>query len=278
MAGAQARNPQVTSTRSPVRTDIEIGGVTVRVCSDDSKFQKLLHERFDGFVRSGGEPHIEFDIELTSSPMGDPDADVHVFRSGEEWHLERGDFRAEWNPQCGRGHIRQSVNPYAIDSVLRIVHSIVLAREGGLLVHAASCVRNERAFLFSGKSGAGKTTISRLAPRDAHLLSDEISYIRTEEQGWRAWGTPFSGELAKPGENVNAPLHAIYLLAHGKENRIDDIASSDAARAMLGNVLFFAKDPQLVQMVFQLTLGLVETVPVRSLTFVPDSSVWEMIQ
>jgi hypothetical protein len=49
-------------------------------------------------------------------------------------------------------------------------------------VHAASAVRNGRAFVFAGISGTGKTTISRLAPPDVTLLTDEISYVRAEEQ------------------------------------------------------------------------------------------------
>ena len=94
------------------------------------------------------------------------------------WRLRRGDFRAHWNPAAGRGSIRQSANPYSIDSVLRIVHTLILAREGGFLLHSAGAIRNGRAFLFSGVSGAGKTTISRLAPPDVTLLTDEVSYIR----------------------------------------------------------------------------------------------------
>jgi hypothetical protein len=81
--------------------------------------------------------------------------------------------------------VRQTVNPYSIDGVLRILHSLILARQGGFLVHAASVVRNGRAFVFAGISGTGKTTISRLAPPDVTLLTDEISYIRGS--GLRTW-------------------------------------------------------------------------------------------
>ena len=78
------------------------------------------------------------------------------------------------------GSIRQSANPYSIDSVLRIVHTLLLARAGRFSLHASSAVRNGRAFLFAGVSGAGKTTIARLAPPDAMLLTDEISYVTHE--------------------------------------------------------------------------------------------------
>ena len=64
--------------------------------------------------------------------------------------------------------------------MLRIVHTLVLARQGGFLLHSASAIRNGKAFLFAGVSEAGKTTISRLAPPDATLLTDEISYVRKE--------------------------------------------------------------------------------------------------
>ncbi len=88
--------------------------------------------------------------------------------------------------------------------MLRIVHTLVLARQGGFLLHAASAVRNGKAFVFAGVSGAGKTTLSRLAPADADVLSDEISYVRKEAGGYYAYGTPFAGEVLG-GENLRAP-------------------------------------------------------------------------
>jgi hypothetical protein len=155
---------------------------------------------------------------------------------------------------------------------------LILARQGGFLVHAASAIRGGRAFLFAGVSGAGKTTISRLAPPDAALLTDEISYVRRAGNAYEAWGTPFAGELAKVGENQAAPLNTLFLLEKGPENRIEEIAEADAVRLLLRNILFFADDPELVSLVFRSACEFVEKVPVRRLIFVPDKSVWEMIR
>ena len=260
-----------------IRTVIEVGGVPVRVNTTDPGFADLVRHRYGGFLSNSEHPEVDFDVELAPPADTDPSADVRVTHSAGRWTLLRGDFRAEWEPAARRGWIRQTSNPYSIDAVLRIVHTLVLAREGGLLLHSASAIRNGRAFLFAGVSGAGKTTISRLAPPDATLLTDEISYIRRRGDGYVAFGTPFAGELAKLGENVFAPVAALYLIVHGAENRIDPVSPGEAARALLANVLFFAEEEQLVQAAFHAAFEFVSRVPVSRLTFVPDSRVWELI-
>ena len=270
---------------------IAIGGVAVRVHTADAAFLAMLEDRYAGFVVTEGgaetSAEFDFDVELATPAFANPDADVSVtYRSGR-WFMERGDFRAEWEPAARRGWIRQSANPYSIDAVLRIVHTLVLARQGGFLLHSASAIRNGKAFLFAGVSGAGKNKISRLAPAVANLLTAEISYVSTldgskesssqKSGGYVAFGTPFTGELAKLGENTSAPVAALYLLAQGPENRIDPVSAADAARELLANMLFFAEDQELVCSAFQAACDFVHDVPVYRLTFVPDACVWELI-
>ena len=269
--------PELTTAVECVSLVIEIGGMPVRVNTTDPDFLGMLHNRYAGFVTSSKRAEIEFDVDLVPPQVAVPDADVRVTRRLGRWTLERGDFRAEWEPSSRSGWIRQTANPYSIDAVLRIVHTLVLARQGGFLLHSASAIRNGKAFLFAGVSEAGKTTISRLAPPDVTLLTDEISYVRKQDAGYVAFGTPFTGELAKLGENVSAPIAALYLLAKGSENRIDPIPPTEAARSLLANLLFFAEDEELVQSTFHSAFEFVGRVPASRLTFVPDARVWELI-
>lgn len=261
----------------PLSLVIEIGGMPVRVNTTDAGFIAILQDRYSGFISRSDRPEIEFDIDISSSHFPNPDDDVRVTQQHGRWTLQRGDFRAEWEPAKRRGWIRQTANPYSIDAVFRIVHTLVLARQGGFLLHSASAIRNGKAFLFAGVSEAGKTTISRLAPPDVTLLTDEISYVRKQNEGYIAYGTPFTGELAKLGENVSAPVSVLYLLSKGAENRIEPVAQAEAARSLLANLLFFAEDEELVQATFHSAFEFVSRVPVRRLTFFPDSRVWELI-
>jgi len=256
---------------------IEIGGLPIRLRCEDASFIGILRERYAGYVSSSKSADFDFDIELAQPDTESRDEDVRVAWDSGRWLMERGDFRAEWSPSTARGRIQQTVSPFSLDSVLRIMHTLLLARRGGFLVHALSAVRNGRAFLFAGVSGAGKTTMARLAPPDVFLLTDEISYVTAQGNQYSAVGTPFFGELARVGENLRAPIACLYLLAKGRENKIEPVVGSDAVRSLLTNILFFANEPELVNMVFEAAYSFVARVPVRRLTFVPDSRVWEMI-
>jgi hypothetical protein len=269
--------PSVATATERFEVVIEIGGLPIRLCTSDPSLIRTLEDRYSGFVISPRDVRFEFEIDLAAPGLISQDEDVRVRWDSQCWSLDRGDFHAEWNPSSGRGHIRQTANPYSIDSVLRIVHTLLLAKRGGFLVHASSIVINNRAFLFAGISGAGKTTIARLAPPHAKLLTDEISYVSRQADQYFAFGTPFFGELARVGENLSAPIGAVYLLDKGTENKIEPVEGSGAARALLENILFFAQDAEMVKLVFQAACDFVCRVPICRLTFVPDSRVWEMI-
>jgi hypothetical protein len=204
---------------------------------------------------------------------------VRVTRTEEGWLFERNDFRATWSPAGDRLWVRQpEASLHAFDSVLRILHSFLVIARGGFLLHSASAIRNGSAFLFSGVSGAGKTTISRLAPPDAILLTDEVSYILPMDGGYRAYGTPFAGEFGAPGDNAFAALKVAYFLAQGPENRSDPVPYTEAVAALLRNILFFAtNDAALMRRVFDTACRFAASATIRRLTFAPTPRIWEMI-
>lgn len=276
---------------------ITVGGLPIVVRCASREFIAMLGARYGKFFRDGafspssstqecaswgrGGPcsNIQLDIDMIPpSPNADPDADLEVRFDDGCWTMRRGDFLARWDPATLRGVVRQSAYPYAIDSVIRIIHSLVLAQSGGgFLLHSASAVRNGRAFLFSGVSGAGKTTLSRLAPTDAVLLTDEISYVRRTAAGYQAFGTPFAGELGIAGEDIAAPIGALYFLQKGKRNAIGAIDPARAAGMLLRNILFFADEKGLVERLFGAACDFVTEVPVHDLIFRPEASAWDLI-
>ena len=128
-----------------------------------------------------------------------------------------------------------------MDSVLRIVHTLVLAGQGGFLVHAASAVRNGKAFVFAGVSGAGKTTISRLAPPDAAVLTDEISYVRREGEALSRLRHALRRRAGARGRKCLRAARNIFFAGAGPENKIEPVDKARSGPRALDEYLIFRR-------------------------------------
>jgi hypothetical protein len=236
----------------------------------------LLAERYAGFVAPG--TRTDWRVQLAVGPAlnGGPD-DVRVDGEADCFRLRRHDFHGTVDT-AGRVASLEvaTARDTTVDSALRVVMSLVLAVEGGLLVHAASLARGDRGYVFAGPSGSGKTTLARLS--GATLLSDELSIVRRRADGVTCHGTPFWGELARGGDNRTVPLAGLYRLrkaaAHGRR----PLARGPALAALLENVLWFSRDPAAVRRVVALAGETIERVPCYELEFRRDAGFWAVVE
>ena len=99
-----------------------------------------------------------------------------------------------------------------------VFHGCVMAYDGG-------------AYLFTAKSGVGKTTHARnwlsLYGDRVHVLNGDKPVIRIIDGTPYAAGTPWRGK-ENYGVNEMLPLRAIVFLDRGEENRVSEILSKDA--------------------------------------------------
>jgi hypothetical protein len=165
---------------------------------------------------------------------------------------------------------------YALDSLLRILLTIVLLPQRGFLLHAATVVRDGRAYVFTGRSGAGKSTVASLSPAGT-VLTDEISLLRFTNGCWQAYGTPFWGEFRAAGQNEHYPIAGIYTLVQSTENRVDSLTTKEITRALLPCVLFFTSRLDANENLLRLLLGFVTQVPCYRLHFRRDDGFWKVI-
>jgi hypothetical protein len=148
-------------------------------------------------------------------------------------------FEAELSTQARSGIVRLAT-PAVLGTFLRAFLGHVLPQNNGLLLHSAGWSRRGRAFLFPGRSGAGKSTLARMCPR-AEVLSDEIVLVQRRRGGWRAWGTPFHGDLAC-GRPRPAPLKGLFFPAKSRTWRLSRLPAPEGARRLLRCVLSFDSD------------------------------------
>lgn len=165
---------------------------------------------------------------------------------------------------------------YALDSLLRVLLSWLLLPREGFLLHASTVERNSRAYVFTGRSGAGKSTVASLSPPGS-VLTDEISLLRREGGVWRAYGTPFWGEFRAAGSNRSAPVAAIFTLVKSAENKVRPLSAREALRVLLPNVLFFSSEQRANAQLLEILTGAVAEVPCRELCFRRDAGFWEVL-
>ncbi len=163
---------------------------------------------------------------------------------------------------------------YEMDSLLRILLSNLLLEQSGFLLHAATMIRDEKTFVFMGRSGAGKSTVASLSPAGS-VLTDEISLVRTDGAHWKAYGTPFWGEFRAEGQNRSAPLAGIYALVQSDRNLSRRLEPKRALAALLGNTLFFSTTRGARERLLEILSAMVAAVPVYEMEFLKDSSFWE---
>lgn len=104
----------------------------------------------------------------------------------------------------------------------------------GFLLHASAILWRGKAYVFAGRSGAGKTTMAGLwkKSRTVKVLSDDRLAVRIENGVPMAHGTPWHG-TGKDAAAGSAPIEAIYLLGRGGENRIEQIDKAASLRALM---------------------------------------------
>ena len=165
---------------------------------------------------------------------------------------------------------------YALDSLLRILLTMVLLPQRGFLLHGATVVRDGRAYIFFGRSGGGKSTVASLSPKGS-VLTDEISLIRYSDGCWQAHGTPFWGEFRAAGQNRLVPVAGFYLLKQATEERVEILSVKQALRALLPCVLFFAGEKSAHETLLRTLLGLTQEIPCHRLYFRRNAEFWRVI-
>ena len=114
------------------------------------------------------------------------------------------------------------------------VHALLaeqLVQHGVLLMHGSALSMDVRGYIFTAKSGTGKSTHARLW-REAfgnrvRMINDDKPMLRVGPDGVTVWGTPWDGKHHL-STNAGAPLTAIVRLRRAAENRIEPMAKADA--------------------------------------------------
>jgi hypothetical protein len=166
----------------------------------------------------------------------------------------------------------------ALENYIRCAVAWCAAERGGALVHAASAVRNGRAYLFYGESGAGKSTLAAVNTRGT-VVSDDLTLVLPRPGGGLdVVGSPFRGTY-EGGEPVvgRFPLAAGFRIVKDAHANVRLVPRAVAFGQLVGNLTFvaeaFRERPDLFASIEAAFAG----VPLLHLHFSKDDSFWDAI-
>ena len=166
----------------------------------------------------------------------------------------------------------------ALENFIRCAVAWCAAERGGAFVHAASVVRNGKAYLFYGESGAGKSTLSAVNTR-GNVVSDDLSLVLPRPGGGLDLvGSPFRGTYEE-GEPVlgRFPLAAGFRIVKDVKAEVRAAPRAIAFGQLVGNLTFVAEAFRERPDLFASIEAAFSGVPLLHLHFKKDDSYWDAI-
>lgn len=164
---------------------------------------------------------------------------------------------------------QEPFNPfmYPLGSILLFY---ILNKHNGILMHASAVFTNNKGYIFTGKSGVGKTTISHIFTKKyAKLIHDDRIAIRKIDTKYYMYNTPiYNNDTSK-----RSVITEIFLLKQDNENSLTKIDGAKAISMLLANCIHQNYNDSLLSYLLNFLSDLSETTPIYILNFKKDDSI-----
>jgi hypothetical protein len=288
---------------------IEIAGVNLSIRCQDARISQKSSSNYNSFLKldqNQSDPDIMISLHVNDMP--DIERLIMIFDSGESWSMFRDtndyfvvlnppafDKKPVWivrlDPEVKSVHvyfnemlIHKNNDEFAVTNPLsypldQILMMYFFAKRNGALIHAAGLEFNGRGYIFPGKSGAGKSTISRQLTGldDYEVLSDDRIIVRKMDKTFKAFGTPWPGE-AGIAVNKSVDLAGIFFISQASFNKIEEIKPQKALERLLPVVSIPWYDKEVMIKILDFCEDLISNVPLYELHFEPGNEIINVFQ
>ena len=163
---------------------------------------------------------------------------------------------------------------FGINNALMVMFALSTANSQTALFHSSVISYEERAYMFLGKSGTGKSTHSSLWLKHIEgtaLVNDDNPVVRRMPDGFYVFGSPWSGKTPCY-RNVRYRLGGLVQLSQAPYNAIRRLRPLEAYAALMPSISGKRWDRQVAEGLHQTEDLLVTEVPVWHLECLPDEA------
>lgn len=271
--------------------DLWIGSLRMRLEGLDEDQAREFRSRFRVFVRDeAARPDVTIALQTAGVEafLRMPRPGEHeIYRlesrtTGSRLELWSYEFAGFIDGDTGQG-VLALVEPdgprywRGLENFLRVVTASWILRRGGFLLHGCGVVREGKAYVFFGPSGAGKTTVTDLSPQDT-ILSDDLTLVVTEGGEYRAAGIPFGLAHHKvPGTCRSYPIASLNRLVQSRAVRREPIRGARAVAEVAASLPFVMQETGQAALAVETVWKALLAVPAYRLEFRKDDAFWDVV-
>ncbi len=161
-----------------------------------------------------------------------------------------GDRKIDITISISEEYINSMLNRMAPDTTIGVAEEFCYAENfcrsiikyDAMLIHSSAVEYNGKAFLFSARSGVGKSTHTALWRKvfgnDVKMINDDKPVVRISNGKAVAYGTPFDGGSGI-ANNISAPLGAVVFIERGEKNSIRKAETSEIIKNLYFSTAHF---------------------------------------
>jgi hypothetical protein len=275
---------------------VTLGRTCIEIGSSDRAFLAWARGAYRPFLTAGA-PDFRIDVSIEGErPVAEINALLPELRGnvqGDRFSTQPPLLDGQVDRLQHTLHVRTQRHMFSpgveyrlMNFLLRAVYYAVYRCRWGMvpdayLVHGCGILDRGKAYLFTGPSGAGKTTLARLAGHRI-VLNDETVLLGRDGAGFTLAGTPFDGGLPARS-NARGDLAAVFFLRHDGEVRRSELSQAKAYLGLLAQTLEASAllDPAGTARLDEradFCAALAARVPCFELGFRPDASVWTALE
>ena len=162
---------------------------------------------------------------------------------------------------------------FGLNNSIMVIYTLCSAPHKTLLAHSSVVENNNRAYMFLGTSGRGKSTHSDLWVKHikgSTLINDDNPVIRIAHDGTpTVYGSPWSGK--RPiYKNVHYPIGGLAAIGQSKENSIRKEGIPAAFGIMLSSCSTLKFDKKIHTYICGTITNVLERIAIHTLSCRPD--------
>ena len=282
-------------------TSYKIGDYIISIDYNNFKMKEPIHIKtfkFDQHLNTARVYYIkllEFNNEtIESATFFENELGLKVYNFNEEYIFDYKDEERTFVKRVIYNRIKKEAKVYIYSKKIakaghhfiestqfQMLFMLILAENNSFLLHSNLIkLDNNYGICFCGKSGNGKTTLSKLFTvynKDC-VLTDETVLISFFENKVFAAGTPWKGSGADYYKNEQIELKKIYLINHGKYNYCEEINNSTAVKELALQTFPYFWDSKLLYKNLNKVNKILGSICIKKLFFYPDVNIIKFIK